>query len=169
MSQPVISDSLEERWQAYVHTHVRVQHPRVGAIEVRPVSIGNVIGEFPDEAGRTIHVLTAHNPGRQLSVEDNNRRQSDLIRIVGERTHIEAWPALGGDPQWQHAEDSIAAVGMTDSEALELARRFDQDAIFSWTPQSWRLLSCDGDREHESGWASHPTTGEDGPEPYRPS
>jgi hypothetical protein len=43
---------------------------------------------------------------------------------------------------------------MNDAQARALGRRFGQDAVFAWSPTSWRLLGC-ADAFHDTvvaGW-----------------
>lgn len=150
----MISPKFEDRWQAYLSTYVRIQPPELGRIEVRPAPIGHIEGQFPDPSGRTIFVMTAHNPGHQLSAEDNDRRQSALVRAVHELPTASAWPAVGGDPSWQHSEESLAILGIAENDAVALARSFDQDAIFAWTPSEWVLVACEFDRRQAAGWSA---------------
>lgn len=96
--------------------------------------------------------MTAQNPGRALSDEDNADRQLELLAVVKAMPEVDAWPALGGDPTWVHTEESVAVVGLSDEEAVALARRFDQDAIFAWTPGQWWLLSCRSDHREAYGY-----------------
>ena len=148
----MISELFDERWQAYAGTHVRIAHPERGALEVRPAPVGQTLGQFPDQALRTIHIMTAQNPGRPLPDEENQRRQAELVASVRELTGVDAWSAVGGDPAWTHTEDSLAIIGLTDDEALQLARRFDQDAIFAWTSTEWGLVSCRSEQHQGVGW-----------------
>ncbi|HVQ86679.1 MAG TPA: DUF3293 domain-containing protein [Actinomycetes bacterium] len=148
----MIAESLDDRWLAYLSTQVRIEHPTAGPIQVRPLPPTQTVGEFPDEAGRTIYILTAHNPGRELSDDDNDRKQEQLRIAVGALGDVDVWAAVGGDPDWSHTEDSLAIAGLSKPHALALAQQFGQDAIFAWTPRSWNLMSCDGSRTHAAGW-----------------
>ena len=54
-------------WERYTVARVRVMSPS-GVVEVRSAPISQVVGHFPDPIGRTIHIITAHNPnGRDRS------------------------------------------------------------------------------------------------------
>jgi len=37
-----------------------------------------------------------------------------------------------------------------------LGARYGQDAVFEWTPQSWAVVACDGDRRSDFGWVVTP-------------
>jgi hypothetical protein len=146
------SPSAQERWLSYTTTIVRIDHPRLGSFVVEPAPAGHANGEYPAPGQGPIHIMTAHNPGRALSVDENDRRQQELLARLSRRSDVEVWNALGGDRRWQHTEDSVAIVGLDDGAALELARGFDQDAIFSWVESQWLLLSCVDDRTWSAGW-----------------
>ncbi|MEU1708930.1 DUF3293 domain-containing protein [Streptomyces sp. NPDC005706] len=98
---------------------------------------------YPLSAGRTIHIVTAFNPGgRAATTEANLRAQHTLLRAVG-LPGLRWWPAVGFDPDGTHAEISVAVAGLSDAQARSLGRRFGQDAVFAWSPSSWRLLACE--------------------------
>jgi 5,10-methylenetetrahydrofolate reductase len=112
--------------------------------------VGQVQGDFPERSGRTIHVITAANPyGRPASDEDNDRAHQALLQELRE---FVTFLAVGGDPGGSHTEQSVAVVGLRDAEAVELGRRFHQDAVFAWTPQSLTLISCESAIEAVRGW-----------------
>ena len=148
----MISEVFDERWQAYAGTHVRITHPSLGELEVQPFEAGTTVGSFPDDAHRTIHLMTAQNPARQLSDAENASRQAALVAQLSTNPSVEVWSAIGGDPTWSHTEDSVAIVGLTDDEAITLARRFDQYAIFAWTTTDWWLISCRSNQRQAVGW-----------------
>ncbi|MER7740872.1 DUF3293 domain-containing protein [Streptomyces sp. NPDC096538] len=64
------------------------------------------------------------------------------------------WPAVGGDPRGTHQEESVAVLGLTDATARAWGRRFEQDAVFAWTPDAWRVPACDSDTVTVQGWAA---------------
>ncbi len=61
--------------------------------------------------------------------------------------------AVASAADGSHAEESAAVVGWDDAEALTLARRYGQDAIFRWTPTAWAVLPCDGGPPLLLGWS----------------
>ena len=148
----VISPRLDERWRAYSDAHVRIDHPDVGTLEVQPDPSGRTSGTFPEAQDRTIHIMTAHNPGRSFDKLTNDDRQRRLVARLAKVPNVTVWPAVGGDPTWEHTEESVAVSGLTDSEALELAQDFDQEAIFVWTATSWTVRSATSDRRQTTGW-----------------
>jgi hypothetical protein len=148
-----ISDDPAERFQAYAESHIWIGHPILGVLQVCPEASGIVVGEFPDPAGRTIHVLTAHNPGRQLSDAENVERHARLSQWLQRCPGLAAWPAEGGDARRSHCEESFAIVGMTDADACALATSFDQEAVFAWRPTELVVLSCQDGSSVTRGWS----------------
>ncbi|MFI8857503.1 DUF3293 domain-containing protein [Streptomyces prasinus] len=126
------------------------------AVRVSPRPRGTVGGFFPVPAGggATVHVITAWNPrGRTASNDANARAQHLLLNEVRLRG-LTWWPAEGGDACGTHREESVAVVGLSDTAARDLGRRFGQDAVFAWTPDAWRVLACDTGAVAVSGWAA---------------
>lgn len=153
----MIPADFDERWYAYTVTVVRFDHPERGPHVLSPDPAGN-LDEFLAQPEEVIHVMTAHNPGRQLSASENDARQQQLRNHLTEQSDLQIWTALGADPTWTHSEDSVAIIGLKDDEARDLAASFDQDAIFAWTASSWGLLSCRDDRSWYAGWTLKPVT-----------
>ncbi|MFJ3716996.1 DUF3293 domain-containing protein [Streptomyces sp. NPDC090057] len=142
-------------WIHYETAVVDIRFPD-RTVHVEPRPSGTAEGAFPAAAdGATIHVITAWNPlGRTASDRDNGRAQSRLLDEL-RRRGLPWWPAVGGDAGGAHREESVALVGLSDHAARDLGRRFDQDAIFAWTPRAWRLLACGTDAAAVRGWAAY--------------
>ncbi|OIJ67458.1 DUF3293 domain-containing protein [Streptomyces mangrovisoli] len=151
------ASAAPRNWDLYLAAVVDIRfEDRV--VHVEPRSPGVAEGPFPGPAqGATVHVITAWNPlGRTASFAANARAHRLLlaeVRSLGPTW----WPAEGRDKQGMHREESVAVVGLDDAAALGLGRRFGQDAIFAWTPDAWRLLTCDGGVTAARGWAAFET------------
>ena len=147
-----ISSRRDERFAAYAASQVRLEHPTAGALVVRPVTQGTVEGTFPEPAGVTIYVVTAHNPGRKLSAQANEGRHRRLLTEVSTMPDVTVWPAVGGDSDWVHTEEGVALTGASEDAVLALARRFDQEAVFAWDIRSFRVIDCDDGAVLTFGW-----------------
>ena len=149
----MISAVFDERWLAYTETVVRIDHPKQGRFLVAPEPGGATQGLFPNDDG----TVDPHHDGaqsrtcptRQLRTSNAN---SNFALAWSNRRTLEIWDAVGADVTWTHQEQSLAIIGLTDDAAREVARTFDQDAIFAWTSDRWNLLSCIDDRTWHAGW-----------------
>ena len=96
----------------------------------------------------SIFVITGWSPqGVDLGEwahEKANRTIANTITDIGGRfLH-----GHGRSPNGDHSEPSLFAWGISDADAMEIARRANQDAIFEVTATEVTLLSCDdGSRE----------------------
>lgn len=149
----MISDDADERFRAYAQSQIRIEHPTAGLVVLRPQAAGTVRGAFPAAPDATIHVVTAHNPGRQLSDEENADRHAHLSRWLTERPDLTVWPAEGGDAEWAHREPSFAIVGLTGVEACALGREFEQEAVFAWCSHELLVLDCRSGESLSVGWS----------------
>lgn len=140
------------QWGLYQQAVVDVELPG-GPVRVTPAPPGVVAGRFPVPHGETLHVITAHNPrGTRAPAQHNHRAHRELLGLLRRRGLV-WWPAVGGDPEGRHTEESAAVVGLSDDEARALGREFGQDAVFAWSASAWRLLTCFGAEEALTlGW-----------------
>ncbi|MEN3539537.1 hypothetical protein AAH991_30805 [Microbispora sp. ZYX-F-249] len=53
-----------------------------------------------------------------------------------------------------HVEAAVVVAGLDDRAARPLGRRYGRDAVFAWTPDTWRLLSCRDTRSAAFGWTA---------------
>ncbi len=98
--------------------------------------------------------MTAHNPGGPIidATENDRRHHALLDDIAG---HIWAcWPAVGGDPGGSHTESGVLLLDASVEDALALAARFDQDAIYVWSVDAFELIACDRSRHDRFGWTA---------------
>jgi hypothetical protein len=143
--------SLEERWSEYATAHARLHLPDGSTLEAGPIDGTANVGRFGDGSGSTIHVITADNPGRDVTAEANRDAHRRLLKRADELqwTYLHAH---GGDPAWTHVEACIAVLGADLDEVLMVGREFDQDAIFEWSPQQWSLVMCDKSMRADFAW-----------------
>ncbi|MET8534262.1 DUF3293 domain-containing protein [Streptomyces sp. NPDC005065] len=148
-----------QNWELYRHSVVDIHfHDRT--VRVEPRSPGTTEGSFPEPVGNaTLHVITAWNPRGRTASADYNAHAHGLLLDELDRQRLIWWPAAGGDACGTHVEESVAVAGMSDGTARELGRRFGQDAIFTWTPDAWRVSACDSDTVAVSGWAAFARSG----------
>ncbi len=141
----------EEVWSAYMKTVVDFALPAQIAFTVSPAPRGTV-GDWPGGVGAPVFVLTAWNPGSERPGEEANRSRQEKLETEFRERGLEVWSTIGRDPESDYFEVGIAVCGLTEDEALAIGVRYGQDAIFSWTPTAWLILSCVDTHRHESGW-----------------
>jgi hypothetical protein len=73
--------------------------------------------------------LTASNPGSvRLTDDENARRTRELRDLLGRRWHhVYDGVSVGRDGTWR--EPSFLVLGMTEGDAVEIGRRFGQNAV----------------------------------------
>jgi hypothetical protein len=121
-------------------------------VSVAPRADRLVEGSFPLAGSASF--VTAHNPGGPLiDAAENDRRHRALLEDVAQ--HGWHWlPAVGGDPAGSHTEDGVLLLDADPADALSLAARFDQDAIYVWRADVFELIACDGSRHDRLGWSA---------------
>jgi hypothetical protein len=138
---------LENRLADYAKARVVIELPG-RRLTVRPADHP---GRYPLDTV-PVHVLTAHDPGAaRPGAAENRRRQAALEAELADHG-VMVTRAVASAEDGTHAEESAAVVGWDDDEALALARRFGQDAIFRWSPTAWAVVPCDGGPALCLGW-----------------
>jgi|GEM_PF-200940 len=117
----------EELEAAYRDTEYRVDEYPGGTFTIR-------IGESPAElADVEWAFVTACNPhSKPLSEAENNRRMAELENAVIGRWQHYRGSGVARDSSWR--EPSLLIVGICEPDAVELARRFGQNAIVAGGP-----------------------------------
>jgi Protein of unknown function (DUF3293) len=155
-------------WDADVGAVMRIEVPG-GVVWVRPAPMTRTAGTYPDPAGRTICVITGHNPGGRMASETANASAGARLVEELERRGLTWWPAAGESPSWTHVEPSVAVIGMDEADAVALGAQFGQDAIFVLTPAERRVIGCTGRRVTATGWSIEPDTDLTSPGGYEAS
>jgi len=122
------------------------------AVSVAPRADGLVEGAFPLSFPGAF--VTAHNPGGPIiDPAENDRRHCALLADIAD--HGWQWlPAVGGDPAGSHTEDGVLLLDASPEDAIALAARFGQDAIYVWHAGVFELIACDGSRHDYLGWTA---------------
>ncbi|NNM83503.1 MAG: DUF3293 domain-containing protein [Burkholderiales bacterium] len=92
--------------------------------------------------GKSWAFISASNPGSVFSPHNESRKEA-LRRVLEDSGHS-FFPALGipDEPGWE-AEESFLVAGIGEAEAVEIGRRFGQNAILAGCMGSpARLLIC---------------------------
>jgi hypothetical protein len=143
--------ALPTAWDAYLTAEVSIDAPG-GTVRVFPAPPLQASGQYPDPDGRAISVITAHNPGGVVAGAQENERAQRALEDELTQRGVPFWPAAGADPDWTHVEPSVAVLGMAEPDALALAARYGQEAIFVLTPASRKVIDCATGRRAMTGW-----------------
>jgi hypothetical protein len=138
-------------WDLYLRTVVDLEISHDNRLRISPAPSG-VCGKWPDPFSPPVFILTAWNPGADpLPIELNRTRQLSLeSELVAE--NVTMWRAVGRDPDSEYFEEAIAIDGLDEEAVISAARRYDQDAVFCWTPSAWATVSCADRSRIEIGW-----------------
>lgn len=143
-----VTDSL---WKAYQSTHLNMELPD-GSVQKLEQVDGLSGDEWPFDVTHA-WIITAFNPRSSwLPLNENEKRHHRLGAELEEKG-IEYLPNRGydpTDPTWWEAGYTLP--GADASIAVELARRWEQNAVFAWYPDKWSIVGVllQGTREH--GW-----------------
>jgi Protein of unknown function (DUF3293)/Phytanoyl-CoA dioxygenase (PhyH) len=122
-----LTGSLEQLETVYRETDYHVDEYPTGPFTIR-------IGEpRPEVADVEWAFVTACNPhSKPLSEAENDRRMAELANAVSGRWRHYRGHGVGRDGSWR--EPSLLIVGIREPDAVELARRFGQNAIVAGGP-----------------------------------
>jgi Protein of unknown function (DUF3293) len=143
------------RWDAYLNAELRIETP-AGAVLVSPMPLMQTTGEYPDPQGRTIAVITAHNPGGQPTGDEANAVAQRALEAELDRRGLAWWRADGADPSWTHVEESAAVPGLALPDAIELGSRFGQEAVFLLSKSALTVADCATGKVAMTGWHVEP-------------
>jgi transcriptional regulator with XRE-family HTH domain len=136
------TDDLEE---VYARTIIEIRWPDRSTQFVEPQPEGRPDGDFP-EGIEHIHVITAFNPRSRLLRRSENEERNRLLQNDLDRSGLRFVEAVGSSPHSSWSEDSFAVIDADRSTILDLARRYEQSAIFEltqgrinviWTSPDW--------------------------------
>jgi hypothetical protein len=146
----------DDPWTSYARTVVVIVRPGATNLVVEAVPPGrSAAWPWPDDAA--VHVLTAWDPGDARPGEDQNRaNQAALEAELGERGPDELWSAVGVDPVSGRREEGVVVRGLALDDVRDVGARYGQDAVFEWTPATWAIVACRGDRRVDLGWTATP-------------
>jgi hypothetical protein len=151
----------DDPWAGYARTVVQIARLGEPDLVVRGAPIG-ARGEWPWTSPEPVHILTAWDPGTQLLDEHENREREAALEGELQQLGPDAWwQAVGVDPVSGHREEGVAVQGLAEHVVREVGARYQQDAIYSWTPSDWMIVDCLAGRRVVLGWSTDvggPTT-----------
>jgi hypothetical protein len=131
-------DDREHVWDAFASTEI------VGLDDEPVIWAGRGATALP--LPEPVHVITAQNPyERVLEVNVNNKRHQLLHYYLEMRfSKARLMEVIGRSSSGPWAEASWAVSGLTRPEALAIAQRFQQRAIFELTEAELMVIGVDG-------------------------
>lgn len=143
--------ATDDDWASYGRAVIDIVPPGRAPFRLVPDQPGTT-GGWPEDLVPPVVVVTAWDPdSARLQAGDNQVRHRRLVSEL-DRSGLVHWPAVGRDPDSPHFEEGVAVVGLTESEGVDLGRRYGQAAVYVWTPEAWTVVSCTDDRRHTYGW-----------------
>ncbi len=105
---------------------------------LRPAPPGST-GVF--EFAGPVHIITAYNPNANLAdVGANEAAHAELTAALAGHSVV---ASIGSAPDGSFAEPGWAVLDIDLADAVELGRRFGQVAIYRWTADALRIVSCE--------------------------
>jgi hypothetical protein len=145
---PAAENSL---WEEYLRTRVELVLSDGAVLRIIPAPPSQV-GQWPQQLTPPLYFLTAWDPGDERPSPEINRAQQLALEQDLARLGALTWPSSGTDALTGHREEGVAITGMDEGAVRALGQRYGQNAIFSWTPESWAVVSCDGSFRTALGW-----------------
>ena len=140
-----------ELWRTWLEAHLWIERPdEVGWWHISPRPEG-VAGDWPLAA--PVYLLTAYNPrGEDLPLEENERRLAELDSYL--RTElVAAVRSVGASEDRSWMEPGFALLDADEAEALAIARRFEQAAIYAWRAEQLEVVGALDEGRASVGWA----------------
>jgi hypothetical protein len=141
----------DELWRTWLEAHLWIERPDgPGWWHISPRPEG-VRGEWPLVA--PVYLLTAYNPrGEELPLEENEERLAELSAYLRKEL-VAAVRSLGASEDGSWMEPGFALLDVGEAQALAIARRFEQAAIYAWSAERLEVVGAlDGSRA-SVGWS----------------
>ena len=143
---------LDELWRTWLQAHLWIERPdSVDAWwHIAPRTDG-VVDEYP--LATPVHLLTAWNPrGEELPRSVNDERQKTLLTFLDDE-RLAAVPSVGASQDGSWAEPGFALLDVTEEVAVDIARRFEQAAIYAWGETRLEVVGALHDGRSSVGWS----------------
>jgi Protein of unknown function (DUF3293) len=112
------------------------------AYEETTIEIFQSENQLKDLGWKEYFVITAWNPfSKELSLIENRRRNDELEKdLLGLRTEL--MKAVGRSHDWKWLEESFAVRGISQMEIIQIAKKYQQNAIFKISNGERKVISC---------------------------
>lgn len=143
---------MSELWLFYADTVVDVFMEDGRTLSITQTS-DPTIDAWPFDEADVAWILTACNPRSvPLTDDENATRHQQLGEQLAERGYAYL-ETVGFDPKdrsW--SEQGYAVLGISEDEVCDLARSWDQNAVYKWAPDHWEIVGVVMDGRTRSGW-----------------
>ncbi len=149
-----MSSERDEVWGEFQRTSVQIAVPG-GLLCISPAALTERGRYLPGQAG-PLHVVTAWNPQGLEAPIERNREANVRLAAELDGMGVTTWQTTGVGEGGSWTEEGFTVAGLSDAEALALARRYDQRAVFTWRdePGGFRLVACDASLDEPRGWTA---------------
>jgi hypothetical protein len=140
-----------ELWRTWLEAHLWIERPDgLGWWHISPRP-ENVVGDWPLAA--PVFLLTSYNPrGVDLSLEENERRLAELDAYLRAEL-VAAVRSIGASEDRSWMEPGFALPDVGEAGALEIARRFEQAAVYAWSAERLEVVGALDEGRASVGWA----------------
>ncbi len=140
-----------ELWRTWLEAHLWIERPDgLGWWHICPRPEGDA-DDWPLAA--PVYLLTAYNPrGKALPLEENERRLAELDAYLRVKL-VAAARSIGASEDRSWMEPGFALIDADEAEALAIARRFEQAAIYAWSAERLEVVGALDEGRASVGWA----------------
>lgn len=142
-----------------LYAATRIEFPSLGGnpAMLAPRPLGET-GEWPFEGHSEVWIVTAENPrSAALPLDENVDRMRQLDdQLRSRRLGVIACygvgePEIADGRPW--VEESRLLLGASRNVVFDLARMFEQSAVFRWAPEGREVVGVLDSMGHAHGWA----------------
>ena len=139
-----------ELWRTWLEAHLWIERPdELGWWHISPRPEG-VVGDWPLAA--PVYLLTAYNPrGEELPLEENENRLRELDAYL-RADLVAAVRTIGAAEDGSWMEPGFALLDVGEADALAIARRFEQAAIYAWSAERLEVVGALDEGRASVGW-----------------
>jgi len=146
----------DETWQAYYQTLIQFHvhgTPVQQRLNIQAPETGKGDWVWGDQV-QEVFVLSPGNPYSQLLPDmENIQREAELVKLV-RASGINFENCVGMSPAGEWAERSLMLWNVDEKVVRDWGNRFEQNAYFRLTPETFEVISLVDSRYHKSGWQS---------------
>lgn len=133
----------EDRWRGYLDTTV------AAVVDGSTVDLTgpDAVDAWPFDG--VVHVLTAWDPSGRIMERDDNDRANAALRDDLIAAGAQVWDSTGHDgpiSDRTFIDAGFVLTGLAESQVVDLALRYDQEAIYTMTDDDLILVATRGER-----------------------